>query len=128
MSSSFKSAFSPVTRRILLLENIPGAPADLSQKLEQLESVVLRRAACGPVTSEIVNLDPDVVLVDIGIPRTNAYRLTTELRKKLRSRALIVAVAHSRREIDRGWPKGDFDCRVVWPDDERVLLSLIAEC
>jgi DNA-binding response OmpR family regulator len=127
MSSSFKSAFSPISRRILLLEDIPDAAADLSQRLQQLESVVLRRAAGGPVTSEIVNLEPDVILIYIGTPRTNAYRLTTELRKKLCSRALIVAVSRSRQEIERGWPKGDFDYRVVWPNDERILLSLIGE-
>jgi CheY-like chemotaxis protein len=127
MSSSFKSAFRPFTCRILLLEDIPDAAADLSQKLEQLESVVLRRAAGGPVTKEIANLDPDVVLVDIEIPRTNAHRLTTELRGKFHSRAPIVAVSRNRQEIERGWPKGDFDYRLVWPDDERTLLSIIEE-
>ena len=127
MSSSFKAAFSPTRRRILLFEDIPDAAADLSQKLEQLEFIVLRRAAGGSVTSEVMNLDPDVVLMDIGTPRTNAHRLTTELRKQLRSRALIVAVSRSRQEIERGWPKGDFDYRVVWPDDERILLSIIGE-
>jgi CheY-like chemotaxis protein len=127
MSSSFKPAFSPTSRRILLFEDIPDAAADLSQKLEQLEFIVLRRAAGGSMTSEVVDLEPDVVLMDIATPRTNAHRLTTEFRKRLRSRALIVAVSRSRQEIEGGWPKGDFDCKVVWPDDERILLSIIAE-
>jgi CheY-like chemotaxis protein len=106
MSSSFKAAVRPTSRRIVLLEDITDAAADLSERLEQLEYVVLRRSAGDPVAAEIVNLEPDVVLMDIGTPRTNAHRLTTELRNKLRSRALIVAVSRSRREIERGWPKG----------------------
>src|SRR5262249_9445093 len=110
MSSSLKS--------VLLFEDSPDAAADLSHKLEQLKYFFPRHQAAIPVASEIVNLEPDVVLMDIGTPRTNAHRLTTELRKKLRSRAKIVAVSRSRQELERGWPKGDFDCRIVWPEDE----------
>src|SRR5262249_21653196 len=62
----------------------------------------------------------------IGAPRANAYKLTTELKKNLRKRALLIAVAPSR-EIERGWPKGDFDHRVAWPEEERILASIIAD-
>src|SRR5262249_31380833 len=41
--------------------------------------------------------------------------------------APIVAVSRSRQEIERGWPKGDFDHRVVWPEDESILQSIIGE-
>jgi DNA-binding response OmpR family regulator len=128
MTQLFESESSRIRSTIAVLEDVSDIAADLCLRLEQLEYVVFRRTTGGAAISEVVNLEPDVILLVIGIPRTNAHRLTTELRKNPSlQRAPIVAVSRLREEIERGWPKGDFDHRLVWPEDESVLQAIIGE-
>jgi two-component system, chemotaxis family, CheB/CheR fusion protein len=75
-------------------------------------------------------LDPDVILLDIGLPELNGYEVARRIRGQQREghRLLLVALT--------GWGQGEdrrrsreagFDAHMVKPVDERVLRRLLTE-
>jgi CheY-like chemotaxis protein len=71
--------------------------------------------------------DPQVVLLDIGMPRMDGYEAARHIRAALGERVLLVAVTgwgqddDQRRAIDAG-----FDRHLTKPADPPVLEDLIA--
>jgi CheY-like chemotaxis protein len=74
-----------------------------------------------------LGLRPDVILLDIGLPRVNGYKVATALRKEgVCKRTLIIAVSgygqadDLRRSRDAG-----IDHHLLIPADVEALLRLI---
>jgi CheY-like chemotaxis protein len=75
-------------------------------------------------------LDPDVILLDIGLPGLNGYEVARRIREQQREtrRPLLVALT--------GWGQGEdrrrseeagFDAHLVKPVDEGILRRLLTE-
>jgi CheY-like chemotaxis protein len=75
-------------------------------------------------------LDPDVILLDIGLPGLNGYEVARRIREQQRQgrRPLLVALTGWGQGEDRRRSKeAGFDTHMVKPVDERVLRRLLTE-
>jgi CheY-like chemotaxis protein len=73
-------------------------------------------------------LHPDVVLLDIGLPRMNGYEACRRIREQPWGRDLVlVALTGWGQEEDRNRSReAGFDAHLVKPVDHDVLLELLA--
>ena len=70
---------------------------------------------------------PDVVLLDIGLPKMNGYDVCGEIRKaRSRNKPVIVALTGWGQDEDRKRStQAGFDAHVIKPVDYRALEELI---
>jgi DNA-binding response OmpR family regulator len=85
------------------------------------------RTACTPTTAviEADALRPDAVVMDIGIPGMDGYRLARRLCDVLGRRPLLVAVTGYGNLEDRSRQEG-FDHHFVKPADPAELAGVLA--
>jgi len=78
---------------------------------------------------EADRLDPDVIVLDIGLPRLNGYEAARRIRKrKGNGRPLLVALTGWGQDEDRDRSKeAGFDAHLVKPVDEAALRKLLGE-
>lgn len=74
------------------------------------------------------SFQPDVILLDIGMPRLSGYEAAKQLRKLVPSNVVLVAVTAWGRDIDkkRAYEAG-FDHHFVKPMAFHTLLDLLAD-
>jgi two-component system, chemotaxis family, CheB/CheR fusion protein len=75
-------------------------------------------------------LDPDVILLDIGLPGLTGYEVARRIREQQREgrHPLLVALTGWGQSEDRRRSKeAGFDAHMVKPVDERVLRKLLTE-
>ncbi len=76
-----------------------------------------------------LQLDPDVILLDIGLPVLDGYEACRRIRSQSRaaSRAIMIALTGWGREDDRTQSfAAGFDAHLVKPVDDRQILTTIA--
>ena len=82
--------------------------------------------------SEIMRMvrdfDPDVALIDIGMPGMNGYDAAREIRQEFgKARPMLVAITGWKQSSDRILARlAGFDHHVPKPFDPKTLLELIA--
>jgi CheY-like chemotaxis protein len=85
----------------------------------------------GLAAAEAVHrLDPDVVVLDIGLPVLNGYDAARRIRKQNSGsgRPFLIALTGWGQDEDRCRSnEAGFDAHLVKPVDERALTSLLAE-
>lgn len=88
--------------RVLVVDDYPGA-AEAAQQLVELLGHECRTALCGRDALEVVaSFDPDVVLLDIGLPDVSGYDVARALRsRETTRRAFIVALTGWATAEDR---------------------------
>jgi len=74
------------------------------------------------------DFDPDVALIDIGMPGMSGYEVAREMRLEFgKKRPLLIAITGWRQSSDRILARlAGFDHHVAKPCDPRQLLELIA--
>jgi two-component system CheB/CheR fusion protein len=116
-----------VRRRILVVEDSPDG-ADTLAKLLCVNGHEVRTAADGPTALEAVGaFQPDVILLDIGLPGMNGYEVAKQLRKLPgMNSALLIALTGYGQERDRTWSRqAGFDQHLTKPVDHSTLLRLL---
>jgi CheY-like chemotaxis protein len=90
----------------------------------------VRVAADGPGALEAVRVGvPDVVLLDIGLPKMDGYEVVTRLLASCGDRRPYL-VAHSGYRGDEAWrrsARAGSDLHLMTPADPEELQSLLAE-
>jgi CheY-like chemotaxis protein len=73
-------------------------------------------------------LQPDVILLDVGLPKLNGYEVCRQLRQQLwGKRVVIVAVTGWGQDEDREKSMAaGFDAHLVKPPDYAALMRLLA--
>ena len=73
-----------------------------------------------------VQLEPDTVLVDIGLPGIDGYQVAREIRAKLRDRCRLIALSGygQQKDRDRAFEAG-FDDHLLKPVDPARLLEAL---
>lgn len=73
-------------------------------------------------------LRPDVVVLDIGMPKKNGYDAAMEIREELPSAMLIAATGWGQREDLRRAALAGFDHHLTKPVDPERLSQLLSQC
>jgi signal transduction histidine kinase len=113
--------------RILVVDDSQDAAESLA-KLLRLGGHDVRVAHDGGRALEIVHaVQPEVLLLDIGLPGMDGYELCRRIRRQGLGNALIIAMTGYGQERDRRRSKeAGFDTHTVKPVDYGELLKLLA--
>jgi CheY-like chemotaxis protein len=123
----------PVPKRVLVVED--------SAVIQRLISVCLRPAgvevetrADGPTGLEAaLTTRPDLLILDVGLPRMDGWEVLDRIRSDVRTRAMkvLVLTAHAQEETRERADRGGADAfltKPFRPDDLRsVALGLLAD-
>lgn len=90
------SAEQGMTIRLLLVDDDAGFRTTLRQLLEQrVEAQVLGEAGSGEEAIRLTNvLRPDVVLMDLAMPRMNGLEATRQLKARWPDLAVVILTVH----------------------------------
>ena len=120
----------PIPLRILIVDDNHDS-ADMLATLLQVAGHETFAAHDGlTAVEEAARLDPDVILLDIGLPVINGYEAARRIREQngKKRRALLVALTGWGQEDDRRRSEeAGFDAHLVKPADDAVLGRLLAE-
>ena len=125
------SAAQPATSRVhvLVVDDNPEIRSTV-QVFLQIEGHFVTTADCGRAAlDQITRADPDVVLLDIGLPDLDGYAVARQVRATHRtSRPRLIAMTGNvgARERERALRAG-FDAHVPKPIDGRALLRVVAD-
>jgi CheY-like chemotaxis protein len=113
--------------RILVVEDHDDTAASLSMLL-RLNGYEVEVAIDGPSALEAVKAStPDVVLLDIGLPKMNGWLVAKQIRKQdVWKRPLLVAVTGYGTQADRlRSQEAGIDLHLVKPVEPRALEDLL---
>ncbi|MGH7392012.1 MAG: response regulator [Candidatus Rokuibacteriota bacterium] len=122
-SASSPSPSSPAGRRILLVEDSADAREAL-QLLLELDGHAVAVAADGPeALARAVEIEPEVALIDIGLPVLDGYEVARRLRatphgSKMR---LIALTGYGQPEDRARVQEAGFDGHLIKPVDPDAL-------
>jgi signal transduction histidine kinase/PleD family two-component response regulator len=115
------------SRRILVVEDQPALSRVTVALLEKLGHEV--RSACdGPEALVAVKeYNPEVVLLDIGLPGMDGYEVARCLRSQMGEAAplLVAMTGYGQHEVNRHASRVEFDHHLVKPADMGVLRALL---
>src|SRR3954462_12700202 len=117
------------SRRVLVVEDQPALSRVTVALLEKMGHEV-RSAADGPEALLAVReYNPEVVLLDIGLPGMDGYEVARCLRSEMGDDAplLVAMTGYSQHEVNRHARRAEFDHHLVKPADMGVLRELLTQ-
>jgi signal transduction histidine kinase len=127
-SDGEEPAGAPVRRRILVADDNVDAAASLAMMLEFMGNEV-RTAHDGVAAVEAAAaFRPDVILLDIGMPRLNGYDACRRIREQPWGRGIAIAAltGWGQEEDKRQSREAGFDHHLVKPVEPAALERLLA--
>ena len=120
-------ASTPAGRSILIVEDNADARDALGALLE-LEGHVVAAAGEGHQALDLVRAtDPDIALVDIGLPGIDGYEVARRVRALDGRRPVLIALTgYGQPEDRRRASEAGFDGMLVKPVDPTALTTLLA--
>ena len=114
-------------RSILIVEDNADAREAMRMLLE-LDGHVVMAAAEGVEALELARAkDPDIALVDIGLPGIDGYEVARHIRAAGDKRPLLIALTgYGQPEDRRRATEAGFDSLLVKPVDPAALTELLA--
>jgi len=114
-------------RSILIVEDNADAREAMRMLLE-LDGHVVMAAAEGVEALELARAkDPDIALVDIGLPGIDGYEVARRIRAAGDKRPLLIALTgYGQPEDRRRATEAGFDSLLVKPVDPAALTDLLA--
>jgi len=114
-------------RSILIVEDNADAREAMRMLLE-LDGHVVMAAAEGVEALELARAkDPDIALVDIGLPGIDGYEVARRIRAAGDKRPLLIALTgYGQPEDRRRATEAGFDSLLVKPVDPAALTELLA--
>jgi CheY-like chemotaxis protein len=125
--SQAQSAGDPARRKILVVDDNRDSALSLGLLLE-LDGHDVRRAYDGLEALEVADeFQPDVALLDIGMPRLDGYGTARELRRRRwADKLLLIALTGWGQQEDRRLAReAGFDHHMVKPADPEALRGLL---
>jgi CheY-like chemotaxis protein len=115
-------------KRVLVVDDNVDAAATLQLLLASLGHETRAVHDGFQAVEAAAQFDPDIVLLDIGLPGLDGYEVARRLRALRRERALrIVAITGWGQDADRAKSQeAGFDLHLVKPVDPSTLTSLLA--
>ena len=121
---------APPARRVLIVEDHEDARTSLRTGLEQ-HGYVLAEAADGPSgLTTAAAFEPDVTILDIGLPGMDGYEVARRMRQRPESaRMLLIALTgYGHQEARQQALDAGFDLHVTKPVLPQRLADLIESC
>ncbi|MBV9949758.1 MAG: response regulator [Myxococcales bacterium] len=122
------AASEPATRRVLVIEDEPDAREILCLILKEAGHEVHAASTGMEGVTLAGEIEPDVALVDIGLPELDGYDVARALRRQLGSRIFLAAItgygqrADRERAIDAG-----FDTHMTKPVEVEKVERLVRQ-
>jgi len=114
-------------RSILIVEDNPDA-RDALRVLLELEGHAVEAAGEGQEALELARAkDPDIALVDIGLPGIDGYEIARRVRARDARRPILIALTGYGQPEDRQRAtEAGFDDMLVKPVDPSALADMLA--
>jgi len=114
--------------RILVVDDNRDASETLATLLRLIGHETMTAFDGKEAIAAAAQFRPDVVLLDIGLPRTNGYDVARHLRTQSwgRSAKLIALTGWGQDEDRRKSQEAGFDAHIVKPVDHAYLIQLLA--
>ncbi len=128
-TSKLAAGYGSAPRRILLVDDNRDA-ADSLAMLLQSDGHDTHVAYDGATALERVeSLQPEVILLDIGLPALNGYEVCQQIRARSSSRqAVVIAITGWGQESDRRKSRdAGFDAHLVKPVAYSELVTLVGQ-
>jgi PAS domain S-box-containing protein len=113
-------------RRVLVVDDNVDAADSLAMMLKlashDVQSVYTAHAAL----EQVGTFDPDVVLLDIGLPQMDGYEVARRIRAQRQSAFLVAVTGYGQSEDKRRAQDAGFDAHFVKPLDISSLEKLLA--
>ena len=121
------SSPAPVGRSILIVEDNVDA-RDALRMLLELDGHTVEAVEEGQQALEVARAkDPDIALVDIGLPGIDGYEIARRVRARDTRRPVLIALTgYGQPEDRRRATDAGFDDMLVKPVDPTALTNLIA--
>ena len=116
---------TPGASHVLIVEDHPDGADTLAQVLRLVGHAVRVARTPEEAVRVIGGFTPDAVLMDIGLPGLDGYRLAERLCRALGRRPLLVAVTGYPRLADQSRDEG-FDHHFEKPVDPAALVAVLA--
>mgnify|MGYP001468141837 CR=1 FL=1 len=114
--------------RIMVVEDDPDAAESLQALLRDCGYEVHIVNDGGAALAAAFVLQPEVILLDIGLPTMNGYELAQELRDRLPDRKLLLALSgYGQPEDRRRSREAGIDYHLVKPLHLRALQDILSE-
>jgi PAS domain S-box-containing protein len=117
------------TRRILIVDDNEDAAWSLELLFEATGDET-RRAADGlAAVAEAEAFQPDIILLDIGLPKLNGYEVARKIREQPwgKKMILVALTGWGQEEDRRRSSEAGFDAHMVKPIEHAALTQLLAE-
>ena len=125
---SDRAALPAGTRRILVVDDNRDAADSLEMVLRAYGNEVAVAYDGLQAVEATSTFHPDIVLLDIGLPKLNGYDVARRIRAALGERVLVIAITGWGQDEDRRKSReAGFDHHLTKPVDFTVLLDLIAQ-
>jgi PAS domain S-box-containing protein len=120
---------APVARTVLLVDDNEDATRALALLLVHGGFSVVTAHDGAEALTRAADTDPDIVLLDLGLPVIDGYRVAESLRARTdRDRVLLIAISGYGQPNDRARSKeAGFDYHLVKPIDCGALLDLLRQ-
>ena len=122
-----KAPDAPRRQRILIIEdNVDNR--EMMRILLETSGNEIYEAPDGVSGVEMtIQLQPDTVLIDIGLPGIDGYEVARQIRSKLRDRSRLIALSGYGQEKDRQRAfEAGFDDHLLKPVDPARLLAILS--
>jgi CheY-like chemotaxis protein len=121
------SSSAPAGRSILIVEDNADA-RDALRLLLELDGHTVEAVAEGQQALELARAkDPDIALVDIGLPGIDGYEIARRVRARDARRPVLIALTgYGQPEDRRRATEAGFDEMLVKPVDPGALTELLA--
>jgi CheY-like chemotaxis protein len=112
--------------RVLIVDDYPEAAETACLLLSMLGHDCRAATSASEALVEVTRFEPEVAMLDLGLPDMSGYDLARELRRRLTGPLFLAAVT--------GWGQPDdrvralaagFDCHVLKPADQGKLMRII---
>ena len=116
------------SRRILVVEDQPALSRVTVALLRKLGHEVRAAADGREALLAVKEYQPEVVLLDIGLPGMDGYEVAHCLRTEMGETApmLVAMTGYGQHEVSRHSRKAEFDHHLVKPADIGALRELLA--
>ncbi len=119
------SAASDAQRRILIVDDNRDAADSLATLLEMDGNQVKAVYSAEAGIEEVNRLQPDLILLDIGLPRISGYEVVQRVKAAYPLISVVALSGYGRTEDKQRSEAAGFDAHVVKPVELEVLRQLI---